>query len=152
MEGERGAVKHKHHGHAHHHHAHHHPSAHRHHHHHHHHHHKGSGHHEMSDSEIEEGYSESSEEDEEEEEEMIPLDDGMDEDEFSEMHSKKRAVQERGDGDGKHKGHAGYRTGVHHRMDEELESEELQKHVHMIHAHGGSSELGDEDEVSKLGD
>ena len=48
----------------------------------------------MSDSEIEEGYSESSEEEEEEEEdeeeEMIPLEDGIDEDEFAEIQVLKR--------------------------------------------------------------
>ena len=49
----------------------------------------------MSDSEIEEGYSESSEEEEEdeedeEEEEMIPLEDGIDEDEFAEIQVSER--------------------------------------------------------------
>ena len=66
------------------------------------------------------------------------------------MANRKRegTVHDHGDCDGKHKGHTGYRAGVHHRIDEELDSDELHKHMHMIHAHEGSSELGDEDEVN----
>ena len=69
---------------------------------------------------------------------------------------------EHGDCDAKHKGHLPRGMGeVHRRMgaaqagraggkadEEEFDSDELHKHMHMIHAHDGSSELGDEDEVS----
>ena len=69
--------------------------------------------------------------------------------------------REHGGCDGKHKGHLPRGVGeVHRRMgaaraggepdEEEFDSDELHKHIHMIHAHDGSSELGDEDEVSIL--